>query len=126
MSRIRLALVVAVGLTTMATGPCYCPSDPPPAQNCAAPGLLDHNGNFEGRLYTTRSRDRSFEQPGCALDSAPFDVWTFTPACDGTAELTVQSYWASTVFVQTDCGDIDARIEEEFREVERSFFANQD
>jgi flagellar assembly protein FliH len=28
--------------------------------------------------------------------------------------------------VQTDCGDIDARIEEEFREVERSFFANQD
>jgi len=28
--------------------------------------------------------------------------------------------------VQTECGDVDARIEEEFREVERSFFTNQE
>jgi len=27
--------------------------------------------------------------------------------------------------IQTECGDVDARIEEEFREVERSFFDNQ-
>ncbi len=27
--------------------------------------------------------------------------------------------------VQTDCGDVDARIEEEFREVERAFFEGQ-
>ncbi|MFH1575217.1 MAG: FliH/SctL family protein [Acidobacteriota bacterium] len=28
--------------------------------------------------------------------------------------------------IQTECGDVDARIEEEFREVERSFFENGD
>jgi flagellar biosynthesis/type III secretory pathway protein FliH len=27
--------------------------------------------------------------------------------------------------VQTECGDVDARIEEQFREVERAFFEGQ-
>ena len=34
LSKAHFAVIVLIALTTMATGPCYCPADPPTAKDC--------------------------------------------------------------------------------------------
>lgn len=51
------------------------------------------------------------------------------PADESQREITLladKSMERGGCLIETECGDIDARIEEEFREVERAFFSNGD